>query len=135
MLLRHQDRGLVVELQAMDVETYQAAVVAHSKWMTPRLVVWAIVYLAWVAAVAYGTEALEPTVGVTIAEILRVAGLATAFMLLPRGLRWLQPSTSRNAALVCRHCRADLHALSSVVVATQNCPSCGRQVLERPVLP
>lgn len=116
----------------MEVDTFRMAAHAHTLWLGRRamLVIAGFVLVVWV--VTESADGLEANYGkwtstaATCSAII-LGGSGTIYLCVHMNRRHL-----KNPLLVCPHCHSSLHDLAYIVVASHNCPSCGRQVLEPP---
>ena len=85
------------------------------------------------AAVIFAALAIAALVGSFFPDFARlitpliIFGVGLPLMLL--GFYYADNSYKEFQRLICSHCKGNLHRNKSVVVATGNCPICGRRVL------
>lgn len=72
----------------------------------------------------FGAPAAEGLVGVT--------PFLPAIVAIFAGIYWVERKRGRNPSLLCPHCRRNLMQMRHLVIASRNCPYCGKRVVEEP---
>ncbi len=70
--------------------------------------------------------------GAGAAEILMGLTPFPAIPVMFAGFWWLHRLSKKTPELLCPHCKKSIVGMRHIVVATKNCPHCGRRVLAEP---
>ena len=78
------------------------------------------------------SELFEAEIGPTLSKFLPggLFAIGVPFMLF--GFWWADQHHKKFPNLCCRHCGKSLVQSSGIVIASRNCPHCGRQVVAAP---
>jgi hypothetical protein len=95
-----------------------------------RAVIWAIGSLGVFLVLGIAARnAVSPSLGAVAAEFVPAACVALGVPLMLFGFWRADQYQKHYPNLHCRHCNKPLLQSARIVIASRNCPSCGRQVL------
>jgi hypothetical protein len=100
-----------------------------------RRMVWRMVYSIAIIFVALALANGVRYLGGDLADILApIIIFAVGFPIMLLGFYHVDRTYRKFPALMCPHCDGNLSRARSVIIATGNCPSCGRRVLDDAVI-
>ncbi|MEM0924967.1 MAG: hypothetical protein AAGJ83_02925 [Planctomycetota bacterium] len=121
---RAEDTSVDEGEASMTIEEYKAEVKRHDTATFLRMLASIAILFVFGAAVAI-IRFFDDTLGTVLAPIFMCVGFPLMFL----GFRQADRTYRGFPALICRHCDGSIARNSATVIATGNCPNCGRRVL------
>ena len=96
-----------------------------------HLMIWRMVYSVAVIFGALGLAGCVRYYDSDLADIIAPAIIfAVGFPLMLFGFHRVDRTYQKFPGLICPHCGGSLSRAKSIIIATGNCPSCGRRILK-----